>query len=317
MIRHFSLFSLIATIVLLLLAASCVSIPSRTQIISQNDSIDHNKTADATSPQPSSPMSCSIDKIQTSLNTGAQNAVTPPEQSLNPQNISLINWNIYKAQGENWAEDFKALIKGQNLVLIQEAINQPVVTSPLQSQQPWWQLNNAFYYNGHATGVLTASSTPAIFGCGLRTAEPLIQTPKTVLINLYPIATSPQRLLVANLHGINFTLGTETYAEQILAMSSIIEQHTGPVIIAGDFNSWSEARNEVVDAMVEKLSLKRLAYASHSRIKVFGHALDHVFYRGMDVISEETLEVDSSDHNPIRVSFRVPADKTVNPVVLN
>jgi len=42
-----------------------------------------------------------------------------------------------------------------------------------------------------------------------------------------------------------------------------------------------------------------------------------VFYRGMDVISEETLEVDSSDHNPIRVSFRVPADKTVNPVVLN
>ncbi len=305
--RRFSLFALLLTLALLLVA-SCVSIPSYTQIISQSDSMAHNKDADG-----GKPLSCSIAKMQKSLNSGAQNSAT----SLNPQHISLINWNIYKAQGENWAEDFKTLIRGQNLVLIQEALNQPEVIAPLQHQQPWWQLNNAFYYNGHATGVLTASSTPAIFGCGLRTIEPLIQTPKTVLINLYPIAGSSQRLLVANLHGINFTPGTETYAEQIREMSSMIEQHSGPLIIAGDFNSWSDARNEVVDAMVEKLSLKGLAYTSHNRVKVFGHALDHVFYRGLDIISEETLEVSSSDHNPIRVSFRVPADKTVNPVVLN
>ncbi len=303
MSRRFSIFSLVLIAFLLLLAASCVSIPPYTQIISQNDSIIAPEEGDA--PDGTSSLTCSIAKIQKSLDTEAQNAITPPKQPLNPQNISLINWNIYKAQGENWAEDFRTLIKGQNLVLIQEAINQPKVTSLLQQQQPWWQLNTAFYYNGHATGVLTASSTPALFSCGLRTTEPLIQTPKTVLINLYPIANSPQVLLVANLHGINFTPGTETYAEQILAMSAIIEQHAGPVIVAGDFNSWSESRNEIVHAMAEKLALKSLTYTSHNRTRVFGHALDHVFYRGLEVISQQTPIVSSSDHNPILAAFRV------------
>jgi len=232
--------------------------------------------------------------------------------ALNPRHISLLNWNIYKAQEENWAADFRTLIKEQNLVLIQEAINRPEVTSALRQQQPWWQLNTGFYYEGRETGVLTASSTPAIFSCGIRTVEPLIRIPKTVLINLYPIANSQQALLVANLHGINFTLGTDTYAEQLSAMTFVISQHSGPVIIAGDFNSWNAARNEVITTAFQKLSLKKLAYENHNRVKIFGYALDHVFYRGLEVISEETLSVTSSDHNPVRVIFALHATELLD-----
>ncbi|VAW65031.1 hypothetical protein MNBD_GAMMA10-1758 [hydrothermal vent metagenome] len=305
MAKRFSIFSLIITALLLLLATRFVSIPPHTQIISPNTLQNTSQSTSEAEAQ-----ECSIANIRKSLNTQPTGAATSALPALDPRQISLINWNIYKAQAKNWPADFKSLIKDQNLVLIQEAINQPRVTTPLRQQQPWWQLNNAFFYNGLETGVLTASSTPAIFSCAQRTAEPFIRLPKSVLINLYPISNRPQALLVANLHAINFTLGTVSYSEQMANMSSIIEQHTGPVIIAGDFNSWSEARNEIVNAMTEKLALKALAYPQHNRIRVFGHALDHVFYRGLEILSEETLDVSSSDHNPIRVSFRV-VEKTL------
>jgi len=280
----------------LLLISSCVSIPPQTRLISpMADKAVFSE--------------CNINSIPASLKA--------PETSfkqLDPQHISIINWNIYKAQRDNWSSDFKALIKNQNLVLLQEAINRPDITKPLQTEQPHWHLNTAFYYDNHEAGVLTASSIPPIYSCGLRATEPLIRIPKTVLINLYPLKNSSQVLLVANLHSINFTLGTDAYAEQILAMSSVIKQHSGPVIIAGDFNSWSNARIEIINTMVNTLSLKSLAYNNHNRIRVFGHALDHVFYRGLEITAEETLKVSSSDHNPIKVSFRLSAqNKPVNP----
>ncbi len=190
-------------------------------------------------------------------------------------------------------------------MLIQEAVNHPNIIKLLEAQHPYWHLNTGFYYDGFEAGVLTASSVPAIFSCGLRTTEPLIRVPKTILINLYSLTGSEQILLVANIHGINFTLGTDTYTEQITAMSLIIEQHNGPMIIAGDFNSWSNARLAIIKVMTEKLSLKNLNYASKNRVRIFGNALDHVFYSGLEILTEETIKVTSSDHNPIKVVFRL------------
>ena len=281
-------------VVLLLLTAACASIPAHTRLVSQNPNTSGKTAIESVSAD------CILKNMQVALVNP-----TRPLQQLNTQKISIINWNIYKAQKDNWAADFKTFIKGQDLVLIQEAVDRPEVINLLAAQQPYWQLNTGFYYEGSEAGVLTASSAPAIFSCGLRTTEPFIRAPKTVLINLYPLANSEQILLVANLHGINFTLGTGTYDEQITAMRGIISQHNGPMIIAGDFNSWSEARLAIVNTMAEKLALRKLTYASKSRVRIFGNALDHVFYRGLELITEETIKVTSSDHNPIKVSFRL------------
>ena len=302
--RFFALITLF--ILSLLLAAGCVSIPPQTQLV-YSDPGHNGLIASAAESFPrtetslSSAAECSIEHFRSALQQQSL-----PAQQLNPQYISMINWNIYKAQEENWSEDFSALIENRDLVLIQEAVNQPRVTQLLDHQHPYWHLNNAFYYEGHEAGVLTASRRQAIFSCGIRTSEPLIRIPKTVLINLYPLAGSEQKLLVANLHGINFSLGTGAYSEQIEQMVRIIQQHEGPLIIAGDFNSWSEARNQILNNMIEGLSLQSLSYENHNRITLFGHALDHVFYRGLELIHEETRQVSSSDHNPIKASFRLP-----------
>lgn len=273
-----------------LVLVSCVSIPSQTQLIDESDN-QISKRA---------PADCSIEKFQ-----AISQVISEPEHQLNPENISLLNWNIYKGQRDSWAEDFKSIIKNHDLLLLQEAVASPEVTGLLKHQHTYWNLNTAFYLDGYETGVLTASTVKSDFSCGLRTTEPLIRLPKTVLIGLYPIAGSNKKLLVANLHGINFTLGTEAYEQQIRQMTSIAKQHSGPMIVAGDFNTWSDARVVIVNKMVRQLSLQTVTYSAHNRIKVFGHELDHVYYRGLEIAREEVMNLTSSDHNPIKVNFRL------------
>ena len=226
---------------------------------------------------------------------------------LDADHISLLNWNIYKGQRENWASDFSQLIKQQDIVVLQEAVLDKALFRAIHMQPFNWSMNTAFYYDDVEAGVLTASRVRAVRSCGLRAAEPLIQVPKTALLSEYRLSKGAQNLLVANIHGINFTLGTEAYEQQISAFSRAISHHKGPVVVAGDFNTWSNKRMAIVTRMAERLSLKAITYKNHNRLTMFGNPLDHVFYRGLELIKEDSLSVTSSDHNPIRVTFRVPS----------
>jgi len=284
------MYKLISYTLFALFISACVSIPPKTQLI-------HTSYSNSNYPFSSE---CSIDSIQQSLSNSDE-----PALQLNPESISVLNWNIYKTSRDNWSDDFKTFIKAQDLLILQEAITSPEVIKLLNKRHSNWRLNTAFHSNDFGVGVLTASTVKPVFSCGIRTIEPFIRIPKTVLINLYPLAHSNEKLLVANLHGINFTLGTGVYAQQIRSMVSIIKQHSGPVIVAGDFNTWSQPRMDIINDMADTLSLKTVEYMTHNRITVFGYALDHVFYRGLEVIREQTHEVSSSDHNPIRVNFRM------------
>ena len=63
--------------------------------------------------------------------------------------------------------------------------------------------------------------------------------------------------------------------------------------------------------MVTELSLKAVTYQSKNRVTIFGNEIDHVFYRGMTPVSSEAQQVTSSDHNPIKVAFRVLPDEQI------
>lgn len=288
--------SLPLVIFILLFIVGCVSVPARMQLVNGG----HQKIDESII------FECEAEKIRQSLKN-----VDEPLLQLNPDNISILNWNIYKSQRENWKSDFREFIETEDLLILQEATASPELKGLLNKRHANWNLNNAFHYQGNETGVLTASAIKPAFSCGIRTTEPVIRIPKTVLINLYPLANSDKKLLVVNLHGINFTLGTETYQNQIDSMVSMVELHAGPTIVAGDFNTWSEQRMRIVTDMAEKLSLQAVEYNAHNRVRVFGNALDHVYYRGLEVMSENIRKVSSSDHNPIKVSFRVTEQRYV------
>lgn len=229
--------------------------------------------------------------------------------SLDPNRISVLNWNIYKGSRESWSTDFTQFIDKKNIVLIQEAHTGEDLKSMLNGKNFNWSMNTAFYRNGTGYGVMTASSIKPLYTCEQSVAEPVIQVPKTALVSYFQVAGQDELLMVANIHSINFSLGTGAYREQIDKLYNIMKRHNGPIVLAGDFNTWSDERMLIVEELANKLSLESLEYTTHNRTLVFGNALDHVFYRGLELIEHDAWHVKSSDHNPIRVSFRITPDQ--------
>lgn len=238
-------------------------------------------------------------------NKSAGHSKTETSKALDPDNINLLNWNIYKGRLDNWDRDLHSFIEEKDIVTIQEAHLSSKLKSVLHRQNYQWTLNTAFHLNSIPAGVMTASRIPALDTCGMRHKEPLIRTHKTTLVSYFPIEGVEESLLVANIHGINFTFGTAAYKEQIRHLFEIVEKHDGPIMIAGDFNTWSHSRMAVMNKHAKDSGLSSLDYSEHDRTEIFGLALDHVFFRGLEAVSHHSWDVASSDHNPTRVHFRL------------
>jgi len=227
------------------------------------------------------------------------------DKGLNTDRISVLNWNVYKGSGNNWNDDFKLLSQDRDILIIQEARLDETLHQILDDQGFHWDLTSAFRYRNSQVGVMTASKVKPIDLCSIHSKEPFIRLPKTLLVSLYLLAGSSKILLVANLHGINFTLGTKLYQQQIHHLQQVLQQHDGPMIVAGDFNSWSDDRVYIIEQLEQELSLEALEYQNHNRTRIFGKAIDHIFYRGLTPTDITIPQVSSSDHNPIIVSFSV------------
>ncbi len=272
-----------------LVLVSCVNVASKNQFIS-----------DASVPDSELP-SCELVPGQHSQAEGLQDKNS---QALDPGNIAFLNWNIYKGNGDNWQKDLTAFADNHHVMTIQEAMLDEDMEALLKTFDFNWTMNTAFHLNGDAAGVMNVASTSSIHSCGFKVNEPLIRIPKAALVSYYPIDDSDESLLVANIHGINFTFGVSSYREQLDQLYDAVKHHHGPMIVAGDFNSWSDSRMEVVDQLVKRLELSRLEYSINNKTHVFGNAIDHVFYRQLEPVSNKVLQVTSSDHNPISVNFR-------------
>ena len=292
------LISLFSSLLTALILAGCVSVPAQ-QALHESRPVAHAGE---------SSISCTGDNIVQNI----QGEEISDRPGLDPDSISVLNWNIYKGQRDNWAADFRRYSHKHDVVTIQEAHLGDDLKSILDKDDKYWALNAAFKYQDKATGVMTVSRVKPVYSCGQRTVEPLIRLPKTSLISYYPVAGANENLLVANVHGINFSLGVGAYKEQIGKLYSVIKNHTGPVVLAGDFNTWSDERMQIVDDLARRLSLEALDYTNHNRTSTFGNALDHVFYRGLEPLEQDTWHVTSSDHNQTRVVLRVKSDPDVN-----
>ncbi len=275
-------FSLLLVFVVL---SACVNVASKNQSVSNTSSVSHDL------------QSCDM--------AGLANAPTKKLPGLNPDSIAFLNWNIYKSNDEGWQDDLSAFANDHDVMTIQEAMLSDEMTTLLHTHGLNWVMNTAFHLNGTAAGVMNVASAGAIHSCGFKVNEPLIWIPKAALVSYYPIDGTAEKLLVANIHGINFTLGVSDYREQLDKLYDAVKHHDGPMIVAGDFNSWSDERMAAVKQLVEKLKLSALEYAVNNKTHLFGNAIDHVFYRQLEPLNHHVQQVSSSDHNPISVNFRL------------
>ncbi len=217
--------------------------------------------------------------------------------------LGLLVWNIYKQNRNTWSSELTRLSENTQLLLMQEAsLNQNLKSWILQQG---WEGNqvNAFKVMGESAGVINLARTTPSLACGYTEMEPWLRLPKSGIYALYPLSNG-QQLAVVNLHAVNFTYGTDEYHVQLKTLASELSKHTGPIIVAGDFNSWSEARVKVLKQSLTSLGLSEVRFSPDYRVRfVTGLPLDHVFYRGLELKSAEAPESDASDHNPLLVRF--------------
>ena len=218
--------------------------------------------------------------------------------------LRVLSWNIQKASNEGWDNDLSQVGEHIQLAFIQEASLQAPIAQTLP--MPLYQAFAAGYTSDSAeTGVLTLSTGYPSLVCNLTAWEPWLGTPKATSITEYPLAGRSDRLLAINMHAVNFSVGLDSFSEQIHAVSELLERHEGPVIVAGDLNTWSSARQALVDDFMQTHQLVSINFEPDLRTTAFGRALDHMYVRGITAQSARVFPVSSSDHNPLLVNLQI------------
>lgn len=217
--------------------------------------------------------------------------------------FKLLNWNIYKQQKANWESNLKEWADEADFITLQEAELSPKLIQLSHQKKLFYLHNYAFKRNNLIYGVNTLSKVAPISLCATRYKEPWIWVPKTGIASTYPIKGSKQPLLLINIHAVNFTLTKEPLHEQLAPYIELIEQHKGPIIFSGDFNTWTDARLSDVEKSLIEAGFSEVIFNEDKRLTVFGLPLDHIYFRGLKVIEAKSLATDASDHSPQRITF--------------
>jgi endonuclease/exonuclease/phosphatase (EEP) superfamily protein YafD len=227
------------------------------------------------------------------------------DDALDADAIRVVSWNIHKQADEGWQRDLERFARAADLVLLQEVELEADLPELVESAGHSWVMASSWIYGNRDIGVLTASRVPPVASCTERIGEPLIVLPKSAVITWYRIAGFDLPLAVVNIHAINFTLTLDAYELQMRVLADALDQHRGPVVFAGDFNTWSDARREALGTTLAKLDLVETKFADDRRKLFLGKQLDHIFVRGLDVVESTAIAVKSSDHNPMTATLRV------------
>lgn len=230
-----------------------------------------------------------------------------PGAQLDAEAIRVVNWNIRKGYHPRWADDLERMLGESDILILQEASPDFAAWNRLVPchHRAFAQGYRGF---GHNTGVMTLSPVTPLAECDLVEHEPWLRTPKAMLVTEYGLAEADTTLLVINIHGVNFSFGMRELRRQLTAASRIIAAHPGPVLFSGDFNTWRRARMDLVNATVRDLGLEALEFDADHRMRVRGWPLDHIYVRGLAAVAATTYDLDSSDHNPMRVELRLLPD---------
>ena len=168
---------------------------------------------------------------------------------------------------------------------------------------------------GKTLGVVTLSKAAPkrVLAVPSKYREFFVTSPKVSLVTEYHLP-GDERLLTLNVHLLNFERwGTMKFKSQLDDLAGIMADHRGPIIMAGDFNTWNKKRLDLVQKLAEKLNLKEVIDFPSGRTTadmastefnwLFGIdknlPLDLVFYRGFKVNSPRILPYESSDHKPL------------------
>jgi endonuclease/exonuclease/phosphatase (EEP) superfamily protein YafD len=221
--------------------------------------------------------------------------------------FEMLVWNVLKGDRRpQWDRDFSELTRTADVILLQEGMINDHMPGALRAVPgAEWHFVTSFIYDktNEQTGVIGGTKAKPAKVLGLRSPgrEPILNTPKTSVAIWLNVEGGRPDILFVGVHGINFR-DNESFQDHMIQNLKLVSSHEGPVVFAGDFNTWNAARLNWLDAETARLGLQRVSLDSDDRrIK-----LDHVYVRGLRWKSASLLpHIKSSDHSPIRVKFAV------------
>lgn len=226
------------------------------------------------------------------------NSIVPSET----QTIEVLTWNVLKFKRENSFSDFTNLTGKADIAFIQEAVH----TSELQNKTAQsvsmdWTFFKSFCREYGASGVQIGSRYPQLDADALLAPalEPVVNTPKVT--GFSEVEISGRKVLLINVHGLNANKGLdfEKHMDQIVEVAAKFE---GPIIWAGDFNTWNPARLTYLKTKAQSIGVTLLVPETDNRkLK-----LDHILVRGFKAKSVKILDTyQSSDHWPVTAELEI------------
>jgi endonuclease/exonuclease/phosphatase (EEP) superfamily protein YafD len=227
------------------------------------------------------------------------------ENKIIPCNFGILCWNVHK---ENLKPEFDTMVKNwirqfdMDILLFQEAVFPDNLFCV--AGLPYAAAANIRIRRFHF-GVLTAATADIHAKTDVMSLarETMVTTRKNILMTRYWLG-SGDPLLVVNVHAVNFT-SRAWYEWEFSRLLKTLLHHSGPLILAGDFNCWNRARDRIIHQMARELGLGRARpERAHLVKQVFGFELDRIYFRHLTLLQADALENRLfSDHNPLLARF--------------
>lgn len=224
--------------------------------------------------------------------------------------LRILLWNLNKCKTYGSARHLSALCRSSDLALLQEAIlSSPAESAMTSACHMGYTMAQGYLSPARRlpTGVITGyrSEPEKVFYTCSPHREPIIRTPKMALGTLHNLEHSSHKLLVINVHAVNF-MRTAKYECHIRAIEEMARGHRGPLLFAGDFNTWNAEREYVLSQCAKRLSLEEVTFAMEGRTKYLGKIVDRLFLRGLKPLrARADTHIKSSDHVPIWVEAEI------------
>lgn len=201
-----------------------------------------------------------------------------------------------------------------DFLLLQEASLQHLNTVPppafyvLHEDYEWVMAKNLYLPRQQLfSGVKTGSR----FTVGERkiwlgeNKEFLLGTAKTKLKTSYSPEGKETILTLMNVHLLNF-VSNALFLAELDDLARHISSASGPILVGGDFNTWTTKRRQYLDEWAYSLHLQAIDFNGLNRHRFTGLELDHVFVRGLIVEDAQVLtEAKISDHYPLLLKCHI------------
>lgn len=243
------------------------------------------------------------------------------QHRLVPESIAIVSWNAQKGAHPRFKSDLSQVVTEHrpDFVFLQEARADLLETTHIGGyfasswSYPW--------PDGVTIGLLSLShiAPTRVQPLPSKHREFLITAPKLSLVTEYPL-TNGERLLAVNVHLLAFERwSTNGIRSQLEDLKAVMQEHAGPIVLTGDFNTWNGERLNLLEEIAEELRLTEVTGFPPGRKTADKEAsflnwlfgidedmpLDRFYYRGFTHHSAEVLPYDSSDHRAIQVTLSV------------